>query len=243
MHGSTYLCNTRGSPDIHSSLYSFPLHYRQFCLLRYILQDCNCYYAKTDGPVNRGLLPIVCGHLDNPELLVYPEEYNGSHCLQLENMVLREECRAFYEKLFHDLVCVQKMKRNYMSLQEGSNGMDHKCQCPEPCEYFSFNTFYSLAKWPSEGPELDVAYHELIVKKIFPRIQGNNTTPKSHYDIILQHPIIKEKLVEYLSNKENKKEILSHFQRLTVYVKDLTIETIEDIEGYSRLDLISDIGK
>ena len=52
-----------------------------------------------------------------------------------------------------------------------------------------------------------------------------------------------QSLIDYFSDEKNKKDVMSNFVRLTVYIKDLTVETIEDVAGYSKIDLISDIGQ
>ena len=224
-------------------------YYRQFCLLGYILRKCNCFYAKNDGPHRNDLLRIACGNVENKRLLAYPEEYNKSHCFEVENMVSLEECRRIFVGTFQDLLCVQRMKSKHMRQKERSkmpsNIDNNKCNCPEPCKYFSFNTFYSLAKWPINGPELDAAYEQLVTNILIPYIQSNASVnaSDSHYETMLKHPLVREKVLQYLSNENNKREILSHYLRMTVYIKDLTIETIEDVEGYSMIDLISDVGE
>ncbi len=89
--------------------------------------------------------------------------------------------------------------------------------------------FYSTATWPGDGPYLDAAYQQIVQDRLIPHYKGKNTT-------------VGDRFVEYFSDEKNKKEIMGNFLRLNLYIKDLTVETIEDVPAYTALDLISDIG-
>ena len=52
-----------------------------------------------------------------------------------------------------------------------------------------------------------------------------------------------KELVDYFSNKDNKEEVMRNFARFTVYIKDLTVLTSQQVPAYSELDLLSDIGE
>ena len=49
--------------------------------------------------------------------------------------------------------------------------------------------------------------------------------------------------MDYFADESNKKEILSNFVKLTVYIRDLSVEELEDVASYGAVDLVSDIGK
>ncbi len=209
------------------------------CFQRYMLNQCGCLDGKQSFP-NVRFVGLLCGDLNNTEEIAFPEKHNLSHCLTAENMTTLSGCKKMLGKMFDDLKCMKKVKTQLMA--QDDDILNVSCHCPEPCESFKFNTFYSLATWPSEGPELDKAYQELVVNKMIPFFKSNKTDENSLYNI-LKAPWLSERLIRYLSDARNKKDIMSNFMRVTVYIKDLAMETIEDVAEYSWVDLLSDIGK
>ena len=220
---------------------------------RYIWNECGCLDGRTIAPVLSQSLK--CGHTDNADAIAFPEKHNVSHCLIIQNLLAKSECRDTFGKLLRDLECLKRVKQQFVHLKE------KLCQCPEACDSFDFEIFYSLANWPSDGPELEAAYQQLIVDKMVKDFNEstqqkqdsvtvpdtwwtliNGTFPDYYYDIF-KDPWLKKTILAYLLNPANRREILKDFTRLTIYVKDLTVETTEDVPGYPWESLLSDIGK
>ncbi len=112
-----------------------------------------------------------------------------------------------------------------MALRGGSI-MTYACMLTQGGGFFFH---FSSVAWPGDGPYLNAAYHQIVENQVIPHYRNKNTT-------------VGDKFVDYFSDANNKKEIMSNFLKLTVYIKDLAVETTEDVEGYSVLDLVSDIG-
>ena len=188
---------------------------------KHIWRKCGCLESLIHTPFSDQSL--VCGNNGNAEALIFPKKYNVSHCLLLENMESLSECRGLLKKTFDDLTCVENAREEQR----------HKlgdCQCPPACESFEFNTFYSLTHWPSEGIHLNAAYRKVVQENVIPYF--NNS----------KHPVEKD-LVRYFADESNKKEIMSNFLKLTVYIRDLSVEELESVASYGPVDLVSDIGK
>ena len=187
----------------------------------HIWKECGCLDSLVQLPFyNQSLM---CGYNGNAEALIFPEEYNVSHCLQMENMESLPECENLLQKTFNDILCVENVRKEQR----------HKlgdCDCPPACKSYLFDTFYSLTTWPSEGIHLDSAYKQVVQDNVIPFFN------KSEY------PVAKD-LVKYFADESNKKEILSNFLKLTVYIRDLSVEELEDVASYGPVDLVSDIGK
>ena len=50
-------------------------------------------------------------------------------------------------------------------------------------------------------------------------------------------------VIKYLNDSNNKPKIMNNFARVTVYIRSLKVDRVEQIASYSAVDLISDIGK
>ncbi len=165
----------------------------------------------------------MCGNNANPEALIFPEKYNMSHCLLLENMESLDECENLLKKTFEDLQCVEKVRKE----QRQKLGI---CQCPPACESFQFDTYYSFTSWPSGSIHLDAAYQQIVQQNVIPFFNKSKL------------PVAQD-LVAYFANESNKKEILNDFIKFTIYIKDLSVQEFEDVAYYGPVDLVSDIGK
>ncbi len=215
------------------------------CLQRYILNQCDCLDGRMRFPLSE-FIGLLCGDVKNTDSIAFPDQHNLSHCLTAENMATQPECIRMLGKLMNDLQCMKRVKKQFVA--QNGEGPKLECHCPEPCKSFRFDTIYSLASWPTEGPQLEAAYQELVVKKMIPFFMSNRSDyndTSNYYAVnnILRTPWLSAKLIQYLSNANNKKDILSNFVRITVYIKDLTVETVQDVAEYSWVDLLSDIGK
>ncbi len=212
------------------------------CLQRHIWMNCGCLDRKTSLPFH--VRRFMCGYTEHAKIIAFPEKYNKSYCFSRVNMTSLKECKLIFEKLFNDLLCVRKVTQEYIKSKT-----ENSCNCPEACDSFEFNTVYSLADWPSSGHGLDEAYRKIVLQKVIPYFNSNDTkvcTPIRCYSAhgnIRQNPLVAGNLIKYLANFKNKKEIMSNFLRLTVYIKQLDVETTQDVVGYSLVDLLSDIGK
>ncbi len=211
------------------------------CLQRQIWINCGCLDRKTSLPFHADHL--MCGYTKHAKIIAFPEKYNKSHCFTRANMTSSKDCKVIFEKLFTDLLCVRKVTEQYIKLTN-----ENDCNCPEACDAFEFNTVYSLAEWPSSGQALEDAYRKIVIEKVIPYFKSNQTKLctlvrcYSAHGNAEQNPMVAENLIKYLSNVKNKKEIMSNFLRLTVYIKQLAVETTEDVVGYTVVDLLSDIG-
>ncbi len=194
----------------------------------------------------------TCGYPEKLDAVAFPERYNLSHCLNVINLASKPECQKLFGKMFRELQCLKGVKEHFVHLDEQSEEIP--CHCPESCDSFSFETYYSLASWPGEGPEIEAAYQNLVLNKMI-----NDFNDTGYYDDLLvpwwadenasdytgkifKDPWVSKRIIAYLSNPDNKKEILKDFTRVTVYVKDLTVETTEDVAEYPWESLLSDIG-
>ncbi len=165
----------------------------------------------------------MCGNNGNPEALIFPEKYNLSHCLRLGNMESLPECENLFKKMFDDLRCVENVREE----------LRHElidCDCPSACQSFLFSTYYSFTSWPSEGMRLNSAYRQIVQENVIPYFNNSKL------------PVAKD-LVKYFADESNKKEILSNFLKLTVYIRDLSVDELEDVATYGPVDLVSDFGK
>ncbi len=214
---------------------AFFIYFRGLCLQRYIWSECGCLDASGHIPFYRE--DLFCGSTEYADVIAFPEKYNKSHCFASENMTSLSECEEIFEKLFHDLLCVKRVKESFLTFKHNSSKI--KCNCPESCDSFEFDTFYSLAAWPSDGPQLDEAYKRIVLEKFIPHYKSKT----GGYKKSDQYLVALNNVINYLSDSTKKKEIMSNFVRLTVYIKDSAVETIEDIAAYSKVDLLSDFGQ
>ena len=206
------------------------------CLQRHIWRECGGLDAKGHLPFSRE--DLFCGYTPYADVIAFPEKYNKSHCFVIENMMSFSECEQIFKKLFTDLVCVRRVRESFLKLTLNSSKM--RCNCPEPCEAFMFDTTYSLAAWPVDGPQLEESYRKIVLEEVIPFFKGFGD---KKYKTSSEYAAVLNNLIKYLSDSTKKKEIMSNFLRLTVYIKNLAVETIEDVVGYSEVDLLSDIGK
>ncbi len=187
----------------------------------HIWKECGCFDSLIHIPFYDQSL--MCGYNGNADALIFPEKYNLSHCLLLENMESLQECENLFKKTFDDIMCVEKVRQEQR----------HKladCYCPPACQSYEFDTHYSLTSWPSEGIHLNSAYRQIVQENVISFFNKSDL------------PVAKD-LVKYFADESNKKEILSNFVKLTVYIRDLTVEEFEDVASYGPVDLVSDIGE
>ena len=224
---------------------------------RYIWSSCGCFDARIDMPFF--YFNWTCGYSENSDVIAFPEKYNATDCVNPQYLFSNQICEKTFRKVIDDLICLKKIKKKFAHWK--MEGDDELCQCPEACDSFSFETYYSLANWPNEGAELEAAYQELVLGKMVEGYQhgeqkhGNKKTPwwmhryfegpelDSYAETIFQDTLLSKKIIKYLSNPQNKVEILKDFIRLTIYIKDLTVETTQDVAEYPWESLLSDIGK
>ena len=79
---------------------------------------------------------------------------------------------------------------------------------------------------------MDAAYKRIVLEKVVP-----------FYKKRKQSSPLAEDMVQYFSNISNRDDIMKNFVRFTVYIKDLTVQTSEQVPAYTELDLLSDIGE
>ncbi len=96
----------------------------------------------------------------------------------------------------------------------------------------SYETFYSISQFPGTNLEVDAAYKRIVLEKVVPFYKNRKRT----------NPLADD-MVQYFSNISNRDDIMKNFVRFTVYIKDLTVQTSEQVPAYTELDLLSDIGK
>ena len=106
---------------------------------------------------------------------------------------------------------------------------EHVCDCPSACHSYEYDLSISQSAWPATGIETDTAYVKLIEQGLIKDFEEINST-------------IAEKILEYLDNDQHRVEILKNFARVTVYNEKLSIERVQQVEAYTGVDLISDIG-
>ncbi len=146
--------------------------------------------------------------------------------LTFKSSIFESDCMEFLNKMFIDLKCMMDVKR----LHQNQNDSAFRCHCPPPCRSISYETFYSVSKFPGSSLELNSAYKKIVQDKVVPYYKRKNTS-------------LANEMVAYFSNSRNRHEILKNFARFTIYVQDLTVQTSEQVPAYSELDLLSDIGK
>ncbi len=217
------------------------------CLQRHLYGKCGCFDIKTKVPFHSEDR-WYCGYTEYANTIAFPERYNKSHCFKRENMVSLPECKETFDKLFTDLLCVKRVKKEFLKPSRDSD--TQTCNCPEACDSFKFSASYSLAGWPATGPELDQAYRKIVMGKMVPYFNETNDTTIcggeacfSSHGSLRQNPLVAGTLIKYLTDPTKKGEILSNFVRLSIYIEDLVVETTEDVVGYSEVDLLSDIGE
>ncbi len=194
---------------------------RTACLLRHIWEHCRCLLMSGSLPFFNSSLS--CGQLDNNVLFDRSEGAHNS-CFDLDRMT-KEPCKEKLEKLFDDLHCVRRV----LSRQKLETEHSFKCHCPMPCHSEEYDLTIGTSRWPSPGPELDSAYISIVLHKIVPYFRQFNHT-------------MTDEVLNYLLDTKNKAEIMENFARLTVYIKSLKVEKIEEIADYTVLKLFSDIG-
>ena len=139
-----------------------------------------------------------------------------------------EDCVEFLGQLFTDIKCVMDV----LHMQDHKGNEEEtifKCNCPVPCFSRDYEMRAGISRWPSPGPETNVAYMNIVKDGLIPELEKFNVS-------------IANDAIKYLSVKENTAEIMQDFARVTIYVKDLRVESFEQISIFSILDLISAIG-
>ncbi len=199
---------------------------------RQIWAKCGCLDAQENLPFF--VESTLCGYTKYAKMIAFPDKYNRSHCFVSENMTSLPECEEMFDKLFNDLLCVRKVKKNTL------HSIKFNCHCPDACDSFKFETSYSLAGWPRDGPELDEAYRKIVQDIVIPKFENGGEEEDAQTG---QYKLILRDVINYLNDSTKKREIMSNFLRLTVYIEDLAVETIEDVAEYSEVDLLSDIGQ
>ena len=77
---------------------------------------------------------------------------------------------------------------------------------------------------------MDSAYRKIVLEKVVPYYKKLNTT-------------LSLEMVDYFANVKDRTEIMKNFLRFTLYIKDLTVQMSQQVQAYSVLDLLSDIGR
>ena len=195
------------------------------CLQRHIWMQCKCLDITLTLPFFDRR--FMCGYSEHTDVLTFPEKYNMQHCLSAENMTSLPECRELLGKLFGDLECLKTVKSWHLTQ---NNSKSYNCKCPPSCHSISYNLDYGNSQWPGNGPELDSAYEKIVKRKIIPYFEKQNSS-------------LAEAPLRYFSQWDNRQNIMRNFVRITLYIKDLTVQTTQQVEAYTALDLLSDIGK
>ena len=191
---------------------------RQTCLVRRIWERCGCFRLSEGIPfVNTSLF---CGRIDTLSLFD-AKKHGKEKCFDIPTM-LDGECVDLLDPMFNDLQCIEKVSQ----MQE----FEEKCQCPVPCYSREYEKIIGTSAWPSPGPELDEAYVNIVKSSVIPYLEKMNTS-------------LLNDTIRYLSDYQNRAEIMGNFARVTVYVKSLKVDKIEQFASYTALDLISDIGE
>ncbi len=202
---------------------------RGTCLLRHIWERCDCMLMSGSLPfMNTSLL---CGYSDN-DVLYNPQKLSKQMCFLSEHKesILKQTCDPSIRKLFQDLKCVQDVLAAPTDTPQSSGEDAVNCDCPMACHFRSYDTSIGTSKWPSLGPELDAAYETIVMDKVIPYLKQLNST-------------LTQKPIQYLSKRDNKAEIMQNFARVTIYIKNLKVDRIEQVAAYTALDLVSDIGE
>ncbi len=203
----------KGAREMQSA-YSL-VNCRESCLQRHIWQDCGCLLDSLKTPfVNASLL---CGRHVDPI---------AGKCHDNDTM-LSDECWPSLKRLLTNLKCVGHVY-DKIHLEE-SHG-ETKCDCPVPCRSIDYKLSASSSLWPSPGPETDAAYQAIVQRIVVPYFERINSS-------------LAREAVKYFSNFDNREEIMKNFARVTLYVKSLTVEHVEQVPAYPGLNLLSDIGE
>ena len=198
---------------------------RNSCLQRYFWEECGCLMASEKMPFFNSSL--VCGYVES-ERLSNSEKYGKGGCWEMEN-IMNDDCKNILDKLFSDLKCVRRV----LEMEDNVPKEDEKnfdCECPVPCFSREYKTTISTSRWPSAGPELDAAYQSIVKDTVIPYFQQLNTS-------------LADGSIGYLSDEKNRYEIMENFARVTVYIKSMRVQRVEQVKAYTVVDLISDIGK
>ncbi len=189
---------------------------------RHIWEKCKCLDIELTKPFFRR--DTLCGYI-NEEIMSFPELHNMSHCFTATHLT-QPECTHFFSKMFTDLKCMMDVRE----LHHDPSDIPYKCHCPPSCKSLMYDTFYSTSKFPGNSLELNSAYRKIVLNKVVPYYR-NRDSPFS------------QDMVNYFSNVSNRRAIMENFARFTLFIKDLTVQTSEQVPAYSQLDLLSDIGE
>ncbi len=219
---------TSSQGEVLEASYS-PFNCRSACLQRLIWDECHCLDFGLKLPFFQPSL--FCGafgeNVTNAKMFFNPKKYNREHCLDWnkDNLEL-EEC-SFLHNVVDSLACMKRVK--HIHAQDEHMG-GHKCSCPAACKSYEYDLKISQSIWPASGIETDTAYSKLVEKGLVQDYKKFNSPAA-------------ETIVNYLSDMNNRDEIMKNFARVTIYNERLSIERVEQVEAYTGEDLISDIGE
>ncbi len=193
---------------------------RSSCIQRYIWESCGCLDLNEKLPLFN--MDLLCVHLGQKTELLYRLKNNEilDICMQNKTNSMLGFLKQI-EKLVFEAKCVKRIK---------TSNVEMECKCPPPCLLRKYNLDLGVARWPAPGPETDEAYEKLVTNSVIPSFKKLNTT-------------MGDLVMDYLSQWEKREEILQNFARVTVYMKSRAVQRIEEVEAYSEMDLISDMGK
>ena len=199
---------------------------RETCLLRHVWEHCGCLFFSGSLPfINSSL---ICGRID-PNKVFNATDAEVQKCFDFDH-ITTDECVQLLDPLLQDILCIQKVfEMESQGTSEDLNG-EMQCHCPVPCNETNYQMTTGISKWPSPiGPEIDSAYFSIVQEKVIPYFERFNTT-------------LTTDAIKYLNNANNSREIMNNFARVTVYIKSLKVDRVEQIPSYTAVDLISDIG-
>ncbi len=200
---------------------------RSFCLQRRIWERCGCLWLADDLPVFNGSL--LCGNQ------IQNSDTNFLHDCGLEHNMFTRRCRQFLDPFFTELNCLHRTLQGQTDDNEGKEDAAtmevlYDCDCPAACYSTKYDLKTATSEWPTPGPELDAAYSAIVLEKVIPTLKNYNNS-------------IFDSTISYLSDSSQRAEIMKNFVKVTVYLKSLSVQRIEEFAAYSALDLISDVGR
>ena len=199
---------------------------RETCLLRHIWEHCGCLFFSEGLPfINSSLL---CGRID-PIVLLNTTNSEIQKCFE-EKYIANDECIRFLDPLLTDIKCVHEVFQMESYKDDKEHDRDFQCHCPPPCHARDYDMIMGISKWPSPGPETDSSYYSIVQEVVIPYFSQFNTS-------------LTTDVIKYLNDSNNKPKIMNNFARVTVYIRSLKVDRVEQIASYSAVDLISDIGK
>ena len=173
-------------------------------------------------------------------------EMNKHQANTTEMVEMEFNCLTDYTQIFDDYWCMLNVRIRYYEHR------DELCDCKPPCHEMEYDLTISSSQWPAAGSELNTAYAKLVHSKTGALGVWLNRTMSENPSSInsnvtacgsnLTSNRIAQQIYDYLGSAEPE-VVLKNFVRVSVYVKTRTVEQIEEVAAYTRVDLISDIGK